>query len=346
MRARTIILAFLVCLYGSTAAAQTAETATSLVDHGLNEREAGHDAQALDLFLRAYAIDPAPRTLAQIALAEQAMGQWLPAFRDISAALNNTTDSWISSRRRVLTQARQELAPHIGYVKVSAARAGLHVFVNGDDCGALPLVNPIPAETGRAEIELRDGNEVLARAAGSVVAQQTLELVIDVAPGVSTVANPPEIRAVAEPTVDTPANIVVDDSNLHHAARIPTEESHPTSTRHVLAYTALGVAGAALVAGVVLHVVQQNAVSTANKDCSDANCMDPMHGPPTTDYINASKTAQSLIAPTFASYLTAGVLGATGLGLLIIHPSAESPNTSLACNPSLGAVGVVCAGTF
>src|SRR5207244_1663513 len=49
----------------------------ALLDQGYALRERGDDDQALAKFQAAYRLAPEPRALAQIALAEQALGRWL-----------------------------------------------------------------------------------------------------------------------------------------------------------------------------------------------------------------------------------------------------------------------------
>src|SRR5262245_21211542 len=78
--------ATLVALLAGGARAQ-AGGADDLVKQGVEQRRQSHDQQALELFKRAYAIDPAPRILAQIGFAEQALGVWADAETHLRTAL-------------------------------------------------------------------------------------------------------------------------------------------------------------------------------------------------------------------------------------------------------------------
>src|SRR5262249_56806117 len=67
-----LIVSFL--LAGWSRFASAAETSNDIVARGVELRKKGRDAEALSEFKRALAIDKAPRTQAQVALAEQALG--------------------------------------------------------------------------------------------------------------------------------------------------------------------------------------------------------------------------------------------------------------------------------
>src|SRR3954466_7836710 len=81
---------------------------------GVELRKEQRDAEALDAFRKAFAIKATPRAQAQIALAEQALGRWLEADRDIEAALSATEDPWVVKNRGYLEDARATIAHHVG----------------------------------------------------------------------------------------------------------------------------------------------------------------------------------------------------------------------------------------
>src|SRR5262245_52314219 len=89
----------------TTSAASAESTDDALVERGLKLRRDRQDAAALALFQQAYEVRPAPRTRAQIALAEQALGKWLDAERDLQAALAAASDPWIASHHKTLQGA-------------------------------------------------------------------------------------------------------------------------------------------------------------------------------------------------------------------------------------------------
>src|SRR5215471_3743382 len=80
-----------------------AEDAEALVKRGVELRKKGHDREALAEFQKALAIRETPRVLAQIGLAEYALGLWLPAEEHLNGALHHPSDPWIQRNRAALT---------------------------------------------------------------------------------------------------------------------------------------------------------------------------------------------------------------------------------------------------
>src|SRR6185312_3741828 len=87
------------------AAPARADDPDALIDQGLELREHGKDADALALFERAYSASPTPRAKAQIALAEQALGRWAAAEKDLVAG-----HARLAARRRPRHARRLHLA--------------------------------------------------------------------------------------------------------------------------------------------------------------------------------------------------------------------------------------------
>ena len=69
-------LVLVALLSASFARAQDAE---ALVEEGLALRREGRDAEAAERFRAAYDVDHSARSLAQLAFAEQATGDWVAA---------------------------------------------------------------------------------------------------------------------------------------------------------------------------------------------------------------------------------------------------------------------------
>src|SRR5262245_14916190 len=65
------------------------------IARGVALRRQGRNAEALAEFQKAYARDPSPRALAQIALAQQALGNWVVAETGLVDALAARNDPWI-----------------------------------------------------------------------------------------------------------------------------------------------------------------------------------------------------------------------------------------------------------
>ena len=114
---------------------------------GLDARRAGADARALQLFQQAYSIDHAPRTLAQLGLAEQAsLGHWRSADADLRAALAVSNNPWIHLHLDVLTASLAVIEHHIGLLDVSTDAPHAELFINGEHAASLPLAQPLRVE--------------------------------------------------------------------------------------------------------------------------------------------------------------------------------------------------------
>ncbi len=131
---------------------------------GVQLRAEGRDAEALAHFQRMHAQSRSPRTLAQIALAEQALGRWGAAALHLDQA-RGRPDAWVSERANVLGAARAEIAPRVGDLEVRVEGAPADVEVDGLTVGRSPLPGPVPATAGTVTIRLlRDGRAIAERA--------------------------------------------------------------------------------------------------------------------------------------------------------------------------------------
>src|SRR5947207_7959859 len=122
---RFAIVTMAASLYGLTSAHGEPRTETNeLVAQGIQLRRQHEDAAAPDAFRRAYAIDHSPRTLAQMALAEQALGRWRDAERNLEEALRATSDPWIERNRDALLAELTDLGHHLGRLDIEANAPG------------------------------------------------------------------------------------------------------------------------------------------------------------------------------------------------------------------------------
>ncbi len=123
------------------------------MEQGLDAREAGDDVHALDLFQRAYAEEPAPRTAAQLGLCEQALGSWVEAQRHVREALA-TSDTWVRRNRSSLEHALTAIDEQVGTIEVLGGVDGASVRWGGQSLGALPMTEPASVVVGRATLEV------------------------------------------------------------------------------------------------------------------------------------------------------------------------------------------------
>jgi tetratricopeptide (TPR) repeat protein len=135
------------------AVAEVAES-DALILEGLKLREQGKDDEALKLFVRAQELAPTPRALAQRALAEQALGNWIQAEIHLSQALAVADDPWITRHRQALDGALAVIGEHLGYLQVNGGVAGAELRLDGRLAGTLPLSSPLRVVTGRPLLEV------------------------------------------------------------------------------------------------------------------------------------------------------------------------------------------------
>lgn len=305
-----------------------AAEAEALVQQGVAQRRAGQDQLALETFRRAFELAPTPRIRAQIALAEQALGQWVEADRDLRAALASSDDPWIRRNQSALEAALNAIANRIATIEVRCATPGARLWVNGRDVGALPL-DPIRVEAGTVSLELRrEGYRTVRRA-------------IDVEGGRSyresftLVENPPEELA------STPAPRTSPTGPTPLPTPVVQDPPPPPASLALLS------AGAGLVAlGVFGHIYWQNRVALYNSNVTlrpdggfDEGCFLS-----TPQYPRRSDRCGAILTESWAGFglaVSGYALGAAalGAGLILRLTHRPSPSTERApTNSSTAAV--------
>lgn len=149
---------------GASAWAQS-ESAQDLVRQGFEARRAQRDDEALLRFRAALAIDPSPMVLAQVALAELALGRWRDAAAHLRACLA-ADDPWIARHRAELEAAAARVDEHLGTLELYDGVDGAEVSLDGEPVGRLPLPGPLRWPVGRVTVRVRaEGYAPLDRAA-------------------------------------------------------------------------------------------------------------------------------------------------------------------------------------
>lgn len=151
---------------------------------GVELRRQGQDAAALEVFAALHARTASPASLAQVALAEQALGRWGAAALHLDAALARP-DAWVTERRGALAQARDEITRHVGQLEVLVSRAGLTVEVDGTAVGTSPLPGPVPATEGTVVVRLREAGRVVGERRVTVQPGALSRASLEVGAGVS-----------------------------------------------------------------------------------------------------------------------------------------------------------------
>lgn len=129
--------------------------AEALIAEGVQLRRAHDEEGALERFRRAYELTPSGRALAQIGLAEQALGLWVQAQGHLEEALTST-EAWVERNRRTIEQALEEVRTHVATLDVRTETPGAELFIDGAAMGPLPLSAPLRLVGGASvSVEVR-----------------------------------------------------------------------------------------------------------------------------------------------------------------------------------------------
>ena len=316
MLARRALAAFLAILASSGIAHASdgaGEDPPALVDRGVALRAVGRDSEALALFRQAFAADHAPATLAQIGLAELALGRYVAAEADLKTALSRADDPWISRNRPSLEAALAVTASHLVDLEVTTNVPGAELWINGTRTATLPA-SPVRTVAGIVVMEVRaPGYESLRRT-------------IDVAAGGHFREEMPLVpHAEASACPSNPAVVAAASSSPTRA-----EAAARSSTRSTVIWSLLAGGGVALAAGLVAHGIRE---SDANVYDDDSLCF---FGALTRDqrcgrYRSAADQAEVFAIVGYAAAAvalsTAAILFATAP-----KPKRENAGASVTCS--------------
>lgn len=310
----------------------------ALIEQGVELRKAGQDLDALKKFEAAYALSQGSRALAQIALAEQALGRWVDAERHLSEALANTEDPWINRNRRALEGGLSTIRERLVSIEILASVEGARIRVNGRDAGLHPLPRPVHAVAGTVIVEVSaKGYWTLSRRlsleAGEI-ARESFTLV----PRTPVPSTPPAPKAAPEPAM---AEVAM------------SQELQPGTDLRPFAWTAAGTAVAAAGLGTAFMIVRAGHINDYNDDSvclaggrtRDQNCGESLD------------SANSAEVVSIIGFVAAGVLGGTAALLFALDGSGRGegqarnptkpPLGPLAyCSLGPGALGLGCSLRF
>lgn len=327
------VAASLVTLVAHGAYAQSGAEVDALVRRAVTLRQQAQDEAALAVLQRALGLSREPRVLAQVGLAEQALGRWLDADRHLEEAQRAPGDPWIARNRASLAEARQQVGAHLGRVMVFGAVAGAEVFANEQRLGALPMSAAASVVSGTNLIEVRAPGYVTmtrrVQVEPGAEARETFTMVREPAPAVATEAPVAAAVAPAAATVWTPT----------------TSASSGSGARRAMAWTSLAVGAAGLGAGVFATTRLVGAVSDydTRRDpvCPGTNAA--VQPGVCGAYLAEVETMRPLAV---AGFVAGGALAITSVVLFATSPSGEERARAGAFRCGVGTSGVSCSGVF
>jgi hypothetical protein len=339
---------FIAAVIGSTglpspARGENAEDAA--IRRGVELRKAGNDQAALEEFRSAYSLTKSARSLAQIGLAEQALGRWVDAEAHLEEALSNDAQPWIHKHAAVLREAVTEIQPHVGSLEIIGP-SGAEARVNGLVVGTLPFPKPVRIPIGTVNVELTKAGFLATSRTVSISPRVLARESIDLA-----AAPPPaENLGVLGPasTVGATAPVALRrEENDDRRDTSPGQDDGQTWHRPL----AWGTAAAAVLGvgvGVTALAIRQGKSSDLDK--YQCHAKDGTVSPP--DPANNALCAD--LATSYSSWGVTAVVSFSVVGLLAVAsgvlfatlPAKTSAPVALACAPNLASPGAVCRLTF
>ena len=324
----------------------------ALIAEGVARRERGEDEAALSSFQRAHGLCHCPRALAQVALAEQALGRWVDAQDQLSQALSHAEDPWIVAKRPLLEQALAEIADHVGWLALSGGVPGAVVSIGGSAVGVLPLARPLRVLAGVAALRVQAPGYASIERAITVPARGVAREVLVMSPLTPVVAAAPSARDGLGSTRGPPAPI----------AAGAVSDSNRWTPRRTAAFALTAGAAAGLAIGITSAVIGRERRAAFNASTDDVD-----HLPCTTaDLVGSCRglrdRVQSAQAWMVGGFAAAAVLGGLGAYLFLSGPAPGTataaamptaparwrPVSGVRCGPTgvIGETTIACVASF
>jgi hypothetical protein len=302
---------------GETAAPASApvrqsDQADELIRQGVELRKSGKDDKALEAFRTSFQLQPTPRAQAQMALAEQALGLWVDAERDLKEALRAPTDPWVSKNAKALSGAMATVQQHLGSLQLLGTPAGAVVKIDERVVGKLPFEQPIRVTAGEVLVSVSaDGYFEIDRKITVTSGKLSREsIALHPQPRVSTSPEASARDTRARPADNQLTAIKEASITPKPTAAESADSSHRFSTAQRLGIGAVVLAAAT--AGVGTYFVSQ---AVSKNKASSADCTGDSCGTNGSNLRYQALTAGDRATIAFAA---AGVLVAGGVTLLIL----------------------------
>lgn len=323
------------------AESDAASTSESLIKQGIELRKRGDDRGALEAFEQASALDASAQALAQLALAEQALGRWREAHLHLEAALAHGTDPWISANRPTLEGAREEIASRLGSLEITCNVGGAEVQLDGLVAGHTPLPGTLKWVAGESALRVSAPGYFVVIRQVKIDAGGLARVDVMLTPG-SGVALPPEAAApqLRPGSPDPPVTSKPRPMQPPAAGPALSSAEQPSSTRDILMYTSLGLAGLGITVGITGYVIHEINAQAYN---DDARCDTRPELPRSAECKSEAGSARTGEALAVVGFSATGAFGLTAL-LLWLGRTAATDDRQVACN--IGALFIGCNGQF
>ena len=297
-----------------------AQSSAELIEQGVALREEGRDEEALARFEAAYQDLGSGEALAQIALAEQALGRLVESEAHLMSALAETADRFVRRNRAALENALEEVRSGLGDLELHGGPPGAEVWIGDISRGILPFAAPIRVPLGSVRVEIRERGHRTEESSVEVRAGVVARLELTTEP---TATPPPPESLVVQPPPEPPVETAPIAAGTSDSVLLPVG----------IGIASLGVVLLGVATGMMV-LREDNA--RARLTCSD---VDPACRGHFQTAVDAEAAGIGLFA---AGGLLVGVGAALAIFDLTSRPASEA--SAFACVP--GALSVHCAMRF
>lgn len=300
--AAALAVAVSVAALSAAVAGTVDEEARIHFEEGVRLYEDGQYEQAAIAFARAYELKPSFKLLFNIGQAESELKHYARALEAFTRYLAEGGDQVPADRVTTVKSEIERLNALVGLIIVECPVAGARVLLDNENKGETPLESPIFVDIGKHEVVIKQGQDELLREVVRVAGGQRVTL---------------EVEAEGGATEGSPGD-----------AAAPTEE--PDDGGRVWTWVALGVGGAAGIAGAAIGGAAMSKKSDLESSCEGNHC------PPSQQSEADTIKTMNLTADVLFGVAAAGVV--TGIILFFVEPDADS-ETEVAVTPAFTATG-------
>jgi hypothetical protein len=299
---------------------------------GVELRKAGDDHGARAAFAEAWKATRSPEALAQLALAEQAIGLWVDAREHLEGALEHGDHPWIRRHRATLDIARAEIGSRLGRLEVSCNVPGAELSMDGRLIGKTPLAAPLYWLAGRSVIQVSAEGYFDVTRQVQIDAGALARLQVTLTPKTQTAVTT-ALRAPLDAANPTQADAA------SGSARSAGNRVDGVTAKALLEYGSIGVSALGLAVGVTGYVMREVNVRSYNDDTRCNLELGRRRSQECSDEAAAWRLGETLAIAGFSAAIVFG-----GLGLYLWLDEPDGSLSSAQCE--VGFEGIHCLGHF
>jgi hypothetical protein len=294
------------------AAADVEEDARAQFDRGMELYDAAQYEEAAIAFERAYELKPSFKILYNWAQAENECGKYARALDAYQRYLREGGDDLDPERVEQVRAEIKRLESLVGTLLIKCPVGGATVLVDGVRVGTAPVEAPITVRLGEREVTVKHEGREIHREVVRIAGGEQVKVVVEAVPAPQPAVEP----------APAPAPVTEDDG-----------------PKRVWTWVALGIGGAAGIAGGIVGGLSLKRTDDFIGECGDHTC------PPSEADERDSIKTMSLTADILYGVAAAGII--TGVILFFVEPDDEG-DVDVAVAPSAppGGAGLAVSGRF